>query len=793
MTVDEDMKAEIVNRIKDIEDEIGDEIGANFHREVLDTIKTHGGDHTNLNGSGRTELWKILKRKVPKNAPIVPVGKKDKAGNLITNFEGLKSLYLKTYIDRMRERPIKDEYRDIKEMKEELFEMRLHISKCNESDPWTMEDLVSSLNELKGGKARDPNGWANEIFTNEVAGECLKISMLKLFNKMKTENYIPEFIQNADITTIYKGKGEKNNLENDRGIFLVSIFRSILMRLIYKNKYPILDKNMSDSQVGARKRKSVRNHIFILNGIIQDVLYSKTKKSVDVQIFDYRQCFDSLWLKECLNDLYDSGVQDDQLALLYNINSHVKVAVKTPVGKTSRKSIFNAIIQGDVFSNMFCSNQVDTIGKECLQEKKYLYRYRGEVDIPPLSMIDDLLCVSECGQQSYMMNAFINHKTSIKKLQFGTKKCKKLHIGKDSENYKCGKLSVDKWTEIEVKNDNNNKSNIEDIFEGEEDIEEKMEEKYLGDIISSDGKNMKNIKARVAKGKGIVLRIFNILENVPVGKHYFKVGLILRETLLISSMLYNSEAWYNVSKKELDLLETVDLLFLRKLLNAPKSTPKEMFFLELGCIPLREIIAEKRIGFLHYILNEDKESMVYKFFKTQMEQRTKKDWVTAVLKDLENLNIKLEMEQIKMMKKSSFMGIIKDKIRAKTFKNMEKIKQNHTKVKNIQHKEMKIQKYLLPNSCKMSKEEAQIIFKLRCRAVKVKDNIKGMYDDIKCRACGIEEETQEHIIIHCKMLNNNKGDMNIKYEKLFNGKVNDKLMIAKIFKENYEFIENMKK
>ena len=43
------------------------------------------------------------------------------------------------------------------------------------------------------------------------------------------------------------------------------------------------------------------------------------------------------------------------------------------------------------------------------------------------------------------------------------------------------------------------------------------------------------------------------------------------------------------------------------------------------------------------------------------------------------------------------------------------------------------------------------------------------------------------------MLNNNKGDMNIEYEKMFNGKVNEKLMIAKIFKENYEFIENMKK
>ena len=103
----------------------------------------------------------------------------------------------------------------------------------------------------------------------------------------------------------------------------------------------------------------------------------------------------------------------------------------------------------------------------------------------------------------------------------------------------------------------------------------------------------------------------------------------------------------------------------------------------------------------------------------------------------------------------SNMGIIKEEIRAKTLRNMEKIKQYHTKVKNIEYKEMKIQKYLLPNSGKMTKEEAQMIFKLSCRVVKVKNNLKGMFDDLQCRACGREEETQEHITIHCKKLNNN--------------------------------------
>ena len=28
--------------------------------------------------------------------------------------------------------------------------------------------------------------------------------------------------------------------------------------------------------------------------------------------------------------------------------------------------------------------------------------------------------------------------------------------------------------------------------------------KYLGDVISTDGRNLKNIKGRIAKGKGIV-------------------------------------------------------------------------------------------------------------------------------------------------------------------------------------------------------------------------------------------------------------------------------------------------
>ena len=69
-------------------------------------------------------------------------------------------------------------------------------------------------------------------------------------------------------------------------------------------------------------------------------------------------------------------------------------------------------------------------------------------------------------------------------------------------------------------------------------------------------------------------------------------------------MLFNSETWYNLTSKELDLLESVDLSLVRQLLKAPKGTAKELFYLELGIIPFRDLIVGRRLIFLHTILNE---------------------------------------------------------------------------------------------------------------------------------------------------------------------------------------------
>ena len=57
---------------------------------------------------------------------------------------------------------------------------------------------------------------------------------------------------------------------------------------------------MSDSNIGARKQKNIRNHIFIVNSIIHDVLSAKYKDPIDIMVLDYKQMFDSECLYECM-------------------------------------------------------------------------------------------------------------------------------------------------------------------------------------------------------------------------------------------------------------------------------------------------------------------------------------------------------------------------------------------------------------------------------------------------------------------------------------------------------------
>ena len=153
--------------------------------------------------------------------------------------------------------------------------------------------------------------------------------------------------------------------------------------------------------------------------------------------------------------------------------------------------------------------------------------------------------------------------------------------------------------------------------------------------------------------------------------------------------------------------------------------------------------------------------MIYRCFQAHLKCRSKRD--TTILEDQKYVDMEnVKWDTLRNMKKATFTGQIKEKILMKTLEKFQKEKESHSKVRKIEHHAIKIQKYLQPNQIKMSKEEAQLIFQLRCRVTEAKINLRGKYDNLECGACGLEEETQQHIM-KCKVLNKNKEEEDIDY------------------------------
>ena len=124
-------------------------------------------------------------------------------------------------------------------------------------------------------------------------------------------------------------------------------------------------------------------------------------------------------------------------------------------------------------------------------------------------------------------------------------------------------------------------------------------------------------------------------------------------------------------RTELDLLESV--MFFRRILNAPKYTSKEMFYLELGAASLREIIRQRKLNFLKYIIEQGADSMLFKVFEKQCQNRTTKDWVTTVLNDLEILGMKTTFADIQKTNKTQWKNIVKIKVKEHAFKVLEEM------------------------------------------------------------------------------------------------------------------------
>ena len=148
-------------------------------------------------------------------------------------------------------------FKTLEEHNNKPCQLRLKLCKLNKTKPSEMEDLKAVLKKLPWDKARDSDGYLNELFTLSVTGHDLLEAVLRLVNMIKDGQELPLALQKCNVSTIHNKKSW-NNFENYCGVFWLSVLRSIIDMLIYEDTHKIIDRNLTDGNVGGRKNRRIR-------------------------------------------------------------------------------------------------------------------------------------------------------------------------------------------------------------------------------------------------------------------------------------------------------------------------------------------------------------------------------------------------------------------------------------------------------------------------------------------------------------------------------------------------------
>ena len=224
------------------------------------------------------------------------------------------------------------------------------------------------------------------------------------------------------------------------------------------------------------------------------------------------------------------------------------------------------------------------------------------------------------------------------------------------------------------------------------------------------------------------------------------------------------------------------------ILEAPSGTPSCMLYLELGCIPIRFLIMQRRLMYLHYLLQQDGDSLLFKFTNAHIEEHIKGDWIKQININIEEAGIIWSLEEIQKLSEENFQLHVKKCIKktALEWLNSEK----KSKSKGVVHADLQMQSYLRPNS--LSIKQKKLLFSLRLRMINVRENFREKYrNDKTCKLCNEETETQEHVL-NCKEIVKNANmmvDDKIEYIHIFDETVAKQSKVAILF-ENLWKIRN---
>ena len=452
--------------------------------------------------------------------------------------------------------------------------------------------------------------------------------------------------------------------------------------------------------------------------------------------------------------MWESGLKGKAWRILRKMNINLKAKVKTKHGHTDEFEMLVGGRQGSKLTGRLFSKMMDLLAEKTLNTE-IGFSLNFEIKIPILLWVDDVIsCVEgESNQRDILKH--IDQFGKDHKLWWGQEKCQVMRVGRhkttNSTPWKIGDMQ----------------------------IEETKIYRYLGDIISNDGKNSKNIESRKNKMNGTTISIKTIAANETLNKLGTSLLLEMHDSINLSALLTNAESW-NLNKGEKEELERIEINSLKLLFDLPTHIPTPAIIYSFGLLYTSLRVEQKQLLYLWKVTNQDKQHWTHAALQEVLTMNI--GWGKSILETLTKYNLPTQLETIKTHSKGEWTNKVKREIEKS---NRERLIQDCYKIENGQNKRKTKTSHIIDQIETPSYQRAPLEELIKCTKRETKTIMLGRYSMLECgknfkgtRSVNCEEckvlDDEKHRINDCikfRTVNNFDSDTKVDFDLIFSRNV----------------------
>jgi Reverse transcriptase (RNA-dependent DNA polymerase)/Endonuclease-reverse transcriptase len=496
--------------------------------------------------------------------------------------------------------------------------------RVSEEDTWerddvqkdmSMDELKKAMKKLKNGKAAGVDGVTSEMI--KYGGAVLDVRLLQLMNACFKSGRAPEEWKCAVIVPLYKGKGDKYDCKNYRGISLLSVTGKLYGRMVIGRVQKVTQESISEVQCGFMPGRGCSDQIFTVQQLIEKC--EDVGKKLFVAFVDLEKAYDRVNRSMLWSVLDEYGVKGRLLGAVKAMYEGSKACVRMNGGLSEWFEVSRGVRQGCVMSPWLFNIFMD----KCIRMAESMAASESgiKMDLLILKMLlyaDDAVVVAESAEELQSMLVSLEESTRSMDL--------KINGGK---------------TKIMVFNGENDDAN--NVMLNGEKLERVNEFVYLGRMFQENGSLDGEINRRVQAGRRVVGAMAGLARSEVLST---KAKLAVYNSVLVPTMLYGSESWV-CQEKHRSKVNAVGMSFLRSMCGKTRmdKVRNDWVMNECGVKEMLTVKGESNMlrwfGHVERMGDERIAKMVYKgkIEGRRTKGRPRSTWSGMIEKNLKKRNV----------------------------------------------------------------------------------------------------------------------------------------------------------